>query len=82
VTDAETCAFVSGEVGAPGTVCSSDACVPPPAVDGPCCEGVVIPGEAESTCLSSPTLLEADCTNLGGSFVGDAVCLPGRVCID
>lgn len=82
VTDPESCTVVNGELGAPGTVCSDGACVPPVALDGPCCEGVVLPTTSEETCFSSPVLTEPTCTSLGGTFVGDAVCLPGRVCID
>jgi len=43
---------------------------------------VVLPVTAESTCVSGSTLDEPDCTTLGGTFVEDAVCLPGRVCLD
>ena len=79
VTDPGTC---SGTVGAAGSVCSLDGCVPPPAAEGPCCEGVVIPTTTDTTCVTAATLTDPNCTNLGGTFVDDAVCLPGRVCVD
>jgi hypothetical protein len=80
VSDPGTC---SGTVGAAGTVCSLDGCVAPPAAEGPCCEGVTIPTTTDTTCVASPNLTAPDCTTIGGTlFVPDAVCLPGRVCVD
>jgi hypothetical protein len=43
---------------------------------------VTAPALPEVTCAASPFFDEPDCTNAGGTFVGDAVCLPGRVCVD
>lgn len=76
------CTDANGTVGAPGTVCSGAVCAPPPAADGPCCEGFTHPLFDEETCATGPSLDEPACTNLGGSFVDDAVCLPGRICVD
>lgn len=82
VADDAACTGVNGTVGAAGTVCSLDACAPPPATEGPCCEGPTLPNLSEETCVSGPNIDETQCSNLGGSFVDDAVCLPGRVCVD
>lgn len=82
VADEAACTAVTGTVGAAGTVCSLDVCAPPPAAEGPCCEGPTLPNLSEETCVSGPNIDETQCTNLGGSFDGDAVCLPGRVCVD
>jgi len=80
--DEATCTGLNGTVGAAGTVCSSDTCAPPPAAEDLCCEGLVLPSTTEETCVANPNLTEMGCTNAGGSFVEDAVCLPGRVCVD
>jgi hypothetical protein len=82
VADEAACTGVNGTVGAAGAVCSLDACAPPPAAEGPCCEGPALPNLNEETCVSGPNIDETQCSNLGGSFVDDAVCLPGRVCVD
>jgi hypothetical protein len=73
---------LTGTAGAPGTVCSGNACAPPPAAEGVCCEGPTVPNLAEETCVASPFIDELMCTTAGGRFVDDAVCLPGRVCVD
>jgi hypothetical protein len=80
--DADACAALGATAGAPETVCSAGACVAPPAVDGPCCEGATIPGLPNPVCGSSPLYDAANCANLGGTFVEDAVCLPAQICVD
>jgi hypothetical protein len=82
LADEAACTAANGSVGAAGTVCSLDGCAPPPAAEGPCCEAPTLPFTSEETCVSGPLVDETQCDNLGGSFVDDAVCLPGRVCVD
>jgi hypothetical protein len=82
VTDAADCAANGGTLGEAGTVCSVGACTSPPAEESPCCEGFSLPGAPDATCAAGPTLSPVGCGNLGGTFVDDAVCLPGRVCVD
>lgn len=80
--DAAECTALLGVTGAPGTVCGGDgACGAPPAVEGPCCGGVQN-GAFADKCVVGTAFSELDCTNAGGEFVGDAVCLPAQVCID
>jgi hypothetical protein len=81
LADEPACTAANGSVGAVGTVCSPGGCAPPPAAEGPCCEGPTLP-VSEETCVTGPLIDETQCSNLGGSFVEDAVCLPGRVCVD
>jgi hypothetical protein len=59
--------------------CDSDGtCKAPPLSEGGCCRGV--PLGAIDRCVGGTTQVE--CTNLGGEYVGDALCLMGQVCID
>jgi hypothetical protein len=62
----------SGECDGDGT------CKAPPLEEGGCCEGVTLP--PLERCVAGPTAME--CTNMGGEFVGDALCLMAQVCID
>jgi hypothetical protein len=73
--DQAACEGLAGSFGAPGSVCGGDgACAPPPALEGDCCQ------TADDACLGGVS--SADCSGGGGTFVGDAVCLPGGLCID
>jgi hypothetical protein len=80
--DDAACTTTGGTTGAAGTVCSGSSCAPPPASEGPCCEGILPLSATEETCVASPLIDEPTCTGLGGDFVDDAVCLPGRICVD
>ena len=76
VADEAECTGLLGSFGAPGSVCGGDgACAPPPASEGDCCED--LGGEPCQGGVAS-----GDCTGAGGTFVGDAVCLPAGLCID
>lgn len=78
--DEAACTGAGGTPGAAGTVCSGDgSCSPPPAAEGNCCQGVDNP---PLTGLCGGGSSQVACTNSGGSFVGDAVCLPAQLCID
>ncbi len=80
--DPVTCEVLPGVAGAPGTVCSGNGtCVPPPAAEGACC-GAIQSGVFAGKCVSGASISDVDCANVGGSFVGDGVCLPAEVCID
>jgi hypothetical protein len=61
-----------GECDADGT------CTAPPLVEGGCCAGVPI--GAIDRCVGGTTQVE--CTNLGGEYASDALCLMAQVCID
>lgn len=78
--DEAACTAASGTPGAAGTVCSGDgSCVPPPAEEGNCCQGIDNP---PLTGICGGGASQVGCTNGGGTFVGDAVCLPAQLCID
>jgi hypothetical protein len=82
VADAAVCQAFPGVVGAAGTVCSGDGtCAPPPAAEGPCCDAIQ-GGIFDGKCASGAAIDPPSCAGVGGSFVGDAVCLPAQVCID
>jgi len=78
--DAATCTSVGGNPGAAGSVCGGNGtCGAPPAAEGNCCEGINnLP--LMGLCAGGST--QVGCTNSGGSFVADAVCLPAQLCID
>jgi hypothetical protein len=78
--DAATCTGAGGTAGAAGSVCSgTGSCVAPPAVPGPCCEGVSFGGG--TSCAAGPfdsTLCEMG----GGTFFVDSICHQSRDCIE
>lgn len=75
--DASSCQLeLFGTLGPPGTVCdgASGNCVAPPGTGGPCC---ALPG---SFCSASPADGPEICSEVGGSYLDNAVCTATGTC--
>jgi hypothetical protein len=71
-TPADCAPFGNGSAAPAGTVCdaTTGACAPPPVAGGPCCQFL------GSLCLAGPSLDEANCTTLDGTFFAAGTCTP------
>jgi hypothetical protein len=70
---AAACTARGGAIGGEGTQCHGvGSCETPPVGSGPCCEN---DGACEAGSINPPT-----CTNAGGTYLDDALCLPSGEC--
>ena len=74
-TDTVSCSALTMIVGTPGSVCdgTTGGCAAAPAIDGPCCQVTGITG---LSCLAGPSLNDANCATLDGTFYAAAACTP------
>jgi hypothetical protein len=76
--DSAECVGLGGSAVGTGECDADGTCKAPPLTEGGCCQGVTL--GAALRCVGGPSSVE--CTNLGGEFVVDALCLMAQVCID